>query len=529
MVSTSTLAAGMNLPAQNVFLSADRWRYDDRLGLPWKTPILRAEYENMSGRAGRYGAVKDFGRSVLIATTPFDQETLWRRYVEGERERITPQLSRGPLEDHVLRLVASRFCRTEEELVVMLEATLTGVWIWREMYTVDEVACRVRSAVHRALDAGMLATSLDERLEATPLGRAVAAKGITIATARQLEHWIGESETRHWTDVDLLFAAAVSPDGRNVQVLLSTREYERANYPALLKALTRDEELVADTPINRIRNCTLQPFFEEVRAIKTVLFLHEWLEHAAVCDLEERYNTMAGQILAAADQTAWILDTTAAVAVALGAPAQFVDRIRMLAERTARGLHEGLLPLAHAHIPGLDRNLCIRLEREGLVTAAALRQCTPAELGQWMDAGVSTPLLAWARSQEELRPALAVSPPIADPAPRPVLIVDDNMPGEIHIDGARVALQDKQYRLVRLLAANPNVCVPYETIYQELWGEMVVEDNQIHFQKRKLIKAISGAAPHRAGIIQTITKRGFRLKLESQWVLVKVVCVVDAA
>lgn len=532
MVSTSTLAAGMNLPAQNVFLSSDRWRYDDRLGLPWKTPILRAEYENMSGRAGRYGAGQDFGRSILIAATPFDQETLWRRYVEGERERIEPQLARGPLEDHVLRLVASRFCRTPDELIATLEATLTGVWIWRETYTAGEVACRVRAAIHRAIDAGMLATSMDERLEATPLGRAVAAKGITIATARQLEHWIAESETRDWTDIDLLFAAAVSPDGRALQVMLTTREYERANYPGQIKTLAKDEELAADTPLNRIRNCTLQPFFEEVRAIKTALFLHEWIGHAAVRALEDRYNTMAGQILAAADQTAWIIDTTAAVATALGAPPEFTDRIKQLAERTARGLGAELLPLARSNTPGLDRNLCLLLASQGLATPAALRQTTPAELTQWMEPTVATALLTWAHAQEEARLSPApVTPPCApaETALRPVLIVDDNQPGEIHLDGARVPLQDKQYRLVRLLAANPNVCVPYETIYQELWGELVVEDNQIHFQKRKLIKAIADIAPHRANLIQTIAKRGFRLDLEPNRVLVKRVSISNAA
>ena len=85
LVTTNTLAVGMNLPAQNVFIGAEKWRYDKRFGMPWKTPILRAEYENMGGRAGRYGSPMPFGRSILVAGTAFDQETLWRRYVEGER------------------------------------------------------------------------------------------------------------------------------------------------------------------------------------------------------------------------------------------------------------------------------------------------------------------------------------------------------------------------------------------------------------------------------------------------------------
>ena len=98
---------------------------------------------------------------------------------------------------------------------------------------------------------------------------------------------------------------------------------------------------------------------------------------------------------------------------------------------------------------------------------------------------------------------------------RPVLIVDDNTPGEILVDGIRVVLQDKQYRLIRLLAEHAGACVPYETIYETLWGDTIVENSQIHFQKRNLIKRIKEAAPGRAGLIRTVTKRGYVLELEA--------------
>jgi len=101
MVSTSTLAIGMNMPAHNVFITTEKWQYDKRFCMPWKAPILRSEYENMGGRAGRYGSRMRFGRSILIAPTQFDHEALWRRYVEGKRESIEPQLGKVPLEDHV--------------------------------------------------------------------------------------------------------------------------------------------------------------------------------------------------------------------------------------------------------------------------------------------------------------------------------------------------------------------------------------------------------------------------------------------
>jgi len=529
MVSTSTLAVGLNLPAQNVFLTADKWQYDSRLDLPWKTPISRSEYENMSGRAGRYGAGHPFGRSILIAATPFDQETFWRRYVEGERDRIEPRLAKEPLENHVLRLIASRFCRTAEELLEFLESTLSGKWIWAEMYTLEEIEFRIRAAVNRCVDAGVVTAGADNRLEATPFGLAVAAKGISIATARELEHWIGESENRAWIPIDLIFAAASTPDGRMLQVMLTAREYERADYPGRLKRLTRDEPLAADVPMNRIRNCNLQPFFEEVRAIKTSLFLNEWIEHGVIGEIEERYNTMAGQILSAAEQVSWLVDAAAAVATALGARAEFVEAIRLLAERVQRGLHAEVLPLARLEAPGLTRNAIIALLAHRLHTPEAITQTPRKALMQYVkdDAAVRA-LQQWAGSQAKPAPP-PETPGGNTPAQRPALVVDDGAPDAIHLDGVRIPLQDKQYRLMRVLAAHAGACVPYDAIYDAVWGETVVENNQMHFQKRKLLAAIAEACPHREELITTVPKRGFVLRLDPAEVLIAPAPLTNAA
>ena len=355
LVSTSTLATGMNLPARNVFISTDKWRYDKRFGMPWKTPILHGDYENMGGRAGRYSSGQAFGRAILIATSPFDRETLWRNYIEGEREQVAPQLAGAKLEDHILQLVASHCCHTEDALYAFLENTLSGRWIWAETLTLDECAFHIRAAVTRAVDAGVVSQASDGRLEATPLGLAVASKGITIATASALEHWIGQSETRFWPEIDLILAAAFTADGRMVQMSLTSGEYDHAGYVDLLKRLTEKEDITADVPLNRIRNCNLMPFFDEVRAIKVALFLMQWLDQASLKNLEETFSTMTGQIVAAAEQISWLLDATAGIANALGAAPEFASRITTLSERVQHGVPEEALPLARLQTPELSR------------------------------------------------------------------------------------------------------------------------------------------------------------------------------
>lgn len=511
LVSTSTLALGMNLPARNVFIAADKWRYDNRLGMPWKTPILRSEYDNMGGRAGRYGAGHPFGRSIMIAATPFDFETFWRRYVDGECEPIEPRLAHEPLEDHVLGLVVSRYCLTDKELQDFLEHTLTGVWVWREMLTPGEISFHIRAAVNRAADLGVLTRHPDGRLEATPLGMAAASKGIPVAAVAELEHWISESETRVWPNIDLIFAAAIAPGNRMLQVSLTSNEYEQANYTGKLKRLTEKDDIGADVPINRIRNCNLMPFFEEVRAVKTALFLDRWIENAPILELERAFHTTAGQILAAADHVSWIMDAIAGLAVALGAKTHFVGRIRTLAERVQYGLRETALPMGRLR---LNRSALIKLIENGFDNAKDIVDATPETLAAWLNKSDAMRLREWAQR--------ACSGTIKmERKPTPVLIIDDRQPDRITLEGIDIPLQDKQYRLIRLLAAMPGECIPYETIYQMIWGDLIVESNQMHFQKRKLLHSIRERLPHRSELITTIPKRGFTLNLRQDEVIVR--------
>ncbi|MBM3289348.1 MAG: hypothetical protein FJY92_04280, partial [Candidatus Hydrogenedentes bacterium] len=315
---------------------------------------------------------------------------------------------------------------------------------------------------------------------------------------------------RIWCDLDLMFAAAMTPDGRMLQVTLTSREYERSDYPGVLRRMTIDEDTSADVPMNRLRQCNVMPFFEEVRAVKVALFLQDWIDEGRVYDIEEKYHTLFGQIVAAAEQVGWLIDAAASIAAAVGAPRDFVDRITALAERVQYGVRTEALPLARARIA--DRNAVVALESQGFHTPQALADASPQVLAQWVPTGVAHDLKAWGQRN------LGGSPPapggeVSPPTSPPVLIVDDRHPCEILIDGKSVRLQDKQYRLVRTLAESPGECIAYEKVYSAVWGDTVVEPNQMHFQKRRLIERVKEAAPHRADIVRTVPKRGFVLDL----------------
>ena len=519
-VATSTLAAGVNLPAHNVFIQPEKWRYDRRFSMPWKTPLDLGEYENMSGRAGRYGGNVPAGRSILVAGSEFEAESLWRCYIKPQEETLSSQIPLDTLDSLLLRTLSAGFARNESEIRDFFDTTLAGKRDWPANRTPQEVSFHFRSAIQRNEEAGLLRHLPGGGLEITPLGRAIAAHGLSAKSARILEQWCGASELHSWEAPSLVFAAALASDAQPLPVMLSAREYDLAAYHENLKKRVEHCDLRADVPLNRVRNSRIAPFFEEMRAVKTTLILMDWIERADMRAIEEDYQTTAGQILAAAGQIAWIMEAAAEITSAIGAPRSFKEAVLEIASRVRYGLDSDSLGLASACAANLlSREQAIALSESGLNTAAAIRHTHPNGLTEIVGENAVAGLLAWARNHAA-PPAPAepvVSAPVCDPErPTPVLKIDLRQPGIVFIEGEPVRIQEKQYQLMRILARKPGECVPYDEIYDKLWKDVFVEPAQMYAQKRRLLEAIAQRVPSRGEIIVTIPKHGYRLDLSPE-------------
>ncbi|MDI7269332.1 MAG: DEAD/DEAH box helicase, partial [Myxococcota bacterium] len=132
LFSTSTLAVGMNLPTRNVILEGKRWQFLRRYGRWSLEDVTKSEYENMSGRAGRLGLARDFGRSIMVTRSPFEAKVWLRHFVESDFEEIVPTLKDAPLENHVVNLLASGLARSTGELRDLLLSSFTGVVYWTQ-------------------------------------------------------------------------------------------------------------------------------------------------------------------------------------------------------------------------------------------------------------------------------------------------------------------------------------------------------------------------------------------------------------
>jgi helicase len=117
--ATTTVAAGINTPADTVIIAEQEFIGDDG------RPFTVAEYKNMAGRAGRLG-YKQEGRSIILAETPTERQNLFVRFVLGTPEGLRSSFDPKQLETWVLRLLAQVRSVPRAEVVRLLANTYGG-------------------------------------------------------------------------------------------------------------------------------------------------------------------------------------------------------------------------------------------------------------------------------------------------------------------------------------------------------------------------------------------------------------------
>ena len=92
LVTTSTLAAGVNTPADVVIL-LDYKRYD--FSQKTSLPIPIVEYKNSVGRAGRFG-ISSEGHSYLVVDSPNETRLVKPHYLLGHAEQVRSSMPEAP-------------------------------------------------------------------------------------------------------------------------------------------------------------------------------------------------------------------------------------------------------------------------------------------------------------------------------------------------------------------------------------------------------------------------------------------------
>jgi helicase len=506
LLSTSTLAMGINLPAKNVFIPEKKWStpiHGDRLAM---SDITKGEHENMGGRAGRLGFVNEFGRAILVTSSPFQKNALYDYYIKRGFEILRPALKDEDLDLYCLNLVASGLCSGEEELQNFLLSTYIGIscWVGKSRTGVAGAFCdKIRGIVDKCLNWGLLKRDVQDRLQATERGKVTAQMGISVDTCLNLLKWMDLCDPMRVSDLEVLVAAALTVDAREIHVPLRKSEFRQSKYRNLFRS---EVERIGEGDkilFKSILGPSHRPLYEQERALKKALILYQWISSSPTREIEAAHNVFSGAIKKMGEEFSWLIEAISTLAKAEGWPEHVTKKMDVLGERLSFGIDFKGLELAKLRVRGLGRGYIAKLSANGYDTSKALSDLSIEELAKIVPENVAR------RIEKRLGPMAAdiVQLPVKNILPsiqqkilksvdKAILVVDQRHPGTIEYQGKGVKVTSKQFWLLAALAESPGKCVSYDALYNKMWGdEISVEQQQLSYHKSQLLKKISCVAP----------------------------------
>ncbi len=336
LFSTTTLSAGVNLPAKNVFIEPVQYIRKVTNFRPAEVPMSFSAVDTIAGRAGRWGVGDSFGRAILIANSEFEKEALWARYIENNNHEFrfkTLSLSN----EAVLDMIASGLYNTAGEIADSCEL-------------IDaKLEMPVEHLLKELYDLGLIASEYD-KLTPKMLGKACAVTGICIKSALQLSKAIEDGDElqdfRRW-----------------IGLLSHLTEADVIQLPAAFYYRV----LNSNPPISH--NEAGKPL-ETIAEAKTAYFsnlLSEWIEGIGLRELEERYYLSAGLLSNIARQFSWLLFSANEIAKCFNEK-EASNLLREYAARVKFGVPAAGLQLAQLNLFGLGRSRIMDLISSGIAT-----------------------------------------------------------------------------------------------------------------------------------------------------------------
>jgi replicative superfamily II helicase len=361
LVATSTLSMGVNLPASTVVLiHHEKW---GRGASGWQqVPLSIGEYQNMSGRAGRFGLLSDdFGRAILISKSRIEQRALFEKYVQGTPAPLESAFLSQTLDVRVLRVLASRLCNTRKGLVRFLLKMFVATRAWNDAGSQEILNIQIEGILEALEKDGLVVADRTGKLEVTPIGHICASSGLHIATYISLLKFVNSGNC---SPVDLALIASQSLEAGPVGLRLATPEY-RGRFPVFHRNLTAATEEVPSSNSERFLgdlNPGSLPPYETVKAMKFQAGAVAFISGRAFGLIEDQLGIPAGRCRAIGGVCMWLAETAANLAWIAQREAQ-AKCFERLSERFLHGCSEEALFLTQ--VP----NRLHRAEREAIAGA----------------------------------------------------------------------------------------------------------------------------------------------------------------
>lgn len=376
--STTTLAMGMNLSADVVYLETVKYTGGTYTHKPSLVPVTRAEFDNMSGRAGRFGSngnTQRPGRAVVLANNDFDRDILWRNYIAGDNsESVSSAFNTLPLEDWLLDLIGCGLIQTGNRSVLhsVFESTLYGF----SGGEVSEADCE-RALRFLASENLICIDEAGESLHAAVLGKAVLKAGLSV---QQAVHYRRKLSSGHPDTLSGWLAVALSAPGWDLPPAILSRREQTANLP--LRMLHQNfENLIDEVDLLLDSRSLRQPMtYRQAAGLKAFLLLHLWQDLTPVQALEEQFQIHLGQILNLGETAAHLVSGLAEMVLATIGPSSPTYKLKDYAWSLRQGMPVQLRPMHNCLSQVLNRRDFFALGQGGLETMRDLFDAEPQTL-----------------------------------------------------------------------------------------------------------------------------------------------------
>lgn len=292
LVSTPTLAAGVNLPARRVIL-ASVLRYDFDYGS--NVPISILEYKQLCGRAGR-PKYDTFGESIIITESGMNSDDLYDHYVLGTPEPITSKLfSEKALRFHLLSTISTVPGIKKTELYEIFLDTLFG-----RKSRKSTIIFKLDTALE-SLEEWGLVKSKKERYLSTEFGKKTSTLYLDPLSAVEFRNAINLIPKVHIkNDIDM----TESIDYENLEIRFLHLITECYDFYPKLSLRKKDLDNFYDIIRRHSENLLLE--IDEYNCSRSFLALYEWINETNDRNLSDKLGVEPGDMYKISESGNWL-------------------------------------------------------------------------------------------------------------------------------------------------------------------------------------------------------------------------------
>jgi replicative superfamily II helicase len=295
LVSTSTLAAGVNTPASYVIIVEHAYPWEDR-------EYTVGEVQNMAGRAGRLG-FQETGTAIMIAGSSIQRRNLFDKYVEAVPDPISSSFKEDDLGTWIIKLLSQVKQIDTSELPKLLSNTFGGYLRNRKDHGWCKNISQKISDVFDVLLENELIEQNGDHLKLTLLGSACGQSSFSLPSSlKLLELFNRYNKKRMLTPMELAALIQSIPELDSQYVPLNKKGNSEAKWPQIANSFV-------DNSIISLLRLNVRSYHNFYARCKKICIIQEWIDGTPIDSIEANFTTNPyfplgfGDVRAIADST----------------------------------------------------------------------------------------------------------------------------------------------------------------------------------------------------------------------------------